>query len=117
MKFQVHKMHKLYKNREKMSLANFSFQSYVIPVTLTEINASCSKYNIPTVTIIIQNEMRDVLALGVSPERIIYVCSNRAIETKMISHLKYAASCGVKKMTFESEEELLKVKEYFPDAK
>lgn len=56
--------------------------------------------------------MRDVLALGVNPERIIY-----ANPCKMISHLKFAASCGVKKMTFDCEAELLKVKEYFPDAK
>ena len=59
-----------------------------------------------------QNEMRDVLALGVSPERIIF-----ANPCKMISHLKYATSRGVKKMTFDNEEELLKVKKYFPDAK
>ena len=56
--------------------------------------------------------MRDVLALGVSPERIIF-----ANPCKVVSHLKYAASSGVKKMTFDNEEELLKVKKYFPDAK
>ena len=45
-----------------------------------------------------QNEMRDVLALGVSPERIIF-----ANPCKVVSHLKYAASSGVKKMTFDNK--------------
>ena len=56
--------------------------------------------------------MKLVLELGVSPDRIIYANPN-----KQISHLKYAATKGVSMMTFDGEEELHKIKQYFPEAK
>ncbi|KAM8844034.1 LOW QUALITY PROTEIN: ornithine decarboxylase-like [Spinachia spinachia] len=49
-------------------------------------------------------EMQLVLSLGVKPDRIIY-----AHTTKPLSHIKYACAHGVDKMTFDSEEELLKI--------
>ncbi|KAL6103614.1 uncharacterized protein ACO6RY_02972 [Pungitius sinensis] len=49
-------------------------------------------------------EMQRVLSLGVKPERIIY-----AHTTKAPSHIKYACAHGVNTMTFDSEEELLKI--------
>ena len=55
--------------------------------------------------------MDQVLGLGVSPDRIIF-----ANPCKMISHLKYAAKHGVKKMTVDREPELYKVEKYFKDA-
>ncbi len=58
-----------------------------------------------------QQEIEKVLGLGVSPERIIF-----ANPCKIISHLKYAAKCGVKKMTFDRKNELYKVQQYFNDA-
>ena len=56
--------------------------------------------------------MKLVLELGVAPDRIIYANPN-----KQISHLQYAASEGVSMMTFDGEEEVHKIKQYFPKAK
>ncbi len=44
------------------------------------------------------------LSLGVTPDKIIY-----AHTTKPLSHIKYACSQGVNMMTFDSEDELLKI--------
>ncbi|XP_040045766.2 ornithine decarboxylase-like [Gasterosteus aculeatus] len=49
-------------------------------------------------------EMQMVLSLGVKPDRIIY-----AHTTKPLSHIKYACTHGVDTMTFDSEDELLKI--------
>ncbi|XP_037332038.2 ornithine decarboxylase-like isoform X2 [Pungitius pungitius] len=49
-------------------------------------------------------EMQRVLSLGVKPDRIIY-----AHTTKALSHIKYACIHGVNTLTFDSEEELLKI--------
>ena len=52
-----------------------------------------------------------VSSLGVDPGRIIY-----AHPCKPNSHIRHAQREGVKKMTFDSIDELLKIKEIFPDA-
>ncbi|XP_073481489.1 ornithine decarboxylase 1-like [Aquarana catesbeiana] len=57
-------------------------------------------------------EIQFVQNIGVQPERIIY-----ANPCKQISEIKYAASCGVEKMTFDSEGELIKVAKNHPNAK
>ncbi|PIO24124.1 hypothetical protein AB205_0124140, partial [Aquarana catesbeiana] len=57
-------------------------------------------------------EIQLVQNIGVQPERIIY-----ANPCKQISEIKYAASCGVGKMTFDSEGELMKVAKNHPNAK
>ena len=49
-------------------------------------------------------EMSAVLSLDVSPSRIIF-----ANPCKIASHLQYARDQGVKLMTFDSKQELLKV--------
>ena len=54
-----------------------------------------------------QAEIKSVLDLGVSPDRIIY-----ANPCKQASHIKYACKKGVATMTFDNEVELHKV-EYF----
>ena len=59
-----------------------------------------------------QNEIRTILGIGVSPDRIIY-----ANPCKQVSHLKYAAKKGVRLMTFDNELELYKVKTHFPTAR
>ncbi|XP_069079511.1 antizyme inhibitor 2-like isoform X3 [Pleurodeles waltl] len=59
-----------------------------------------------------KGEIELVLGLGVSPDRIIY-----ANPCKQLSHIKYAASSGVKMMTFDSEEELTKVAQCHPTAR
>lgn len=59
-----------------------------------------------------KNEIKKILSLGVEPERIIY-----AHTVKQVSFLKYAAERGVKKVTFDSPAELLKIKEFHPKAK
>lgn len=59
-----------------------------------------------------KGEINKVLGLGVEPERIIF-----ANPAKPSSHIKYAASVGVQTMTFDSETELHKVKNLFPEAK
>ncbi|ESO12426.1 hypothetical protein HELRODRAFT_93271 [Helobdella robusta] len=59
-----------------------------------------------------KGEIQKVLDLGVSSDRIIY-----ANPCKQSSHIKYAARHHVEFMTFDNETELLKVKEYHPNAK
>ncbi|KAJ4702197.1 Ornithine decarboxylase [Melia azedarach] len=54
-------------------------------------------------------EIEAVLALGVSPDRIIY-----ANPCKQVSHIKYAASVGVNLTTFDSMEELDKIRKWHP---
>ncbi|KXS20881.1 ornithine decarboxylase [Gonapodya prolifera JEL478] len=58
-----------------------------------------------------RTEIETVLSLGVSPHEIIY-----ANPCKQISHLKYAATNGVKMLTFDNADELRKVKKTHPDA-
>lgn len=53
------------------------------------------------------NEIKQILSLGISPERIIY-----ANPCKPIPHIKYASSMGVHIMTFDNIDELKKIKEY-----
>lgn len=57
-------------------------------------------------------ELKQVLQVGVDPERIIF-----AHTVKQISHLKFAAENKVLKVTADSPAELLKIKEFHPDAK
>ncbi|KAE8605065.1 hypothetical protein XENTR_v10014956 [Xenopus tropicalis] len=59
-----------------------------------------------------KTEIQLVQSIGVSSERIIY-----ANPCKQVSQIKYAASCGVEKMTFDSEVELMKVARNHPNAK
>ena len=56
-------------------------------------------------------EIEQVLSLGVDPSRIVY-----ANPCKMRSHIKSAREESVSMMTFDNEEELRKVKDFFPDA-
>jgi ornithine decarboxylase len=58
-----------------------------------------------------KNEIEAVLNLGVDPSRIIY-----AQPCKTKSYVRYAASSGVKQMTFDNADELYKTKQLFPDA-
>jgi ornithine decarboxylase len=55
--------------------------------------------------------MREVLKLGVNPEKCIY-----ANPVKQEEHILVAKELGVKKMTFDSIEELHKIKKTFPQA-
>ncbi|XVF35895.1 hypothetical protein REPUB_Repub19eG0011000 [Reevesia pubescens] len=54
-------------------------------------------------------EIESVLSLGVSPGRIIF-----ANPCKAESHIKYAATVGVNLTTFDSKEELEKIKKWHP---
>ncbi|PIA35539.1 hypothetical protein AQUCO_03500119v1 [Aquilegia coerulea] len=54
-------------------------------------------------------EMEAVLALGVSPDRIVY-----ANPCKAESHIKYAASVGVNLTTFDSRNEIEKIRRWHP---
>lgn len=54
-------------------------------------------------------EIEAVLALGVSPDRIIF-----ANPCKSESHIKYAASVGVNLTTFDSRDELEKIRKWHP---
>lgn len=58
------------------------------------------------------NEFTKILNLNVDPQKIIY-----ANTVKQVSHLKLAANKKIKKMTFDCEAELIKIKEYHPTAK
>ncbi|CAH2057084.1 unnamed protein product, partial [Iphiclides podalirius] len=56
-------------------------------------------------------EIELVTGLGVRPERIIF-----ANPAKMASHIRHASTVGVDLMTFDSETELVKIKQYMPHA-
>lgn len=56
-------------------------------------------------------EIELVTSIGVSPERIIF-----ANPAKMASHIRYSSAAGVRAMTFDSETELVKIKQYMPHA-
>nr|KAB1094640.1 type III PLP-dependent enzyme [Acinetobacter baumannii] len=58
-----------------------------------------------------KTEIETVIKLGVDPSRIIY-----ANPCKTRSFIKYAATVGVKMMTFDNEIELYKIKSIFPNA-
>ncbi|XP_055597420.1 ornithine decarboxylase-like [Uranotaenia lowii] len=57
-------------------------------------------------------ELEQILKLGVEPDRIIFAHPIKSRES-----LIYARENGVQKMTFDNEEELEKVKKYYPEAK
>lgn len=57
-----------------------------------------------------KSEMQKVLSVGVRPERIIF-----AHTTKQKSHINFARKIGVKRMTFDSHEELEKIKILYPE--
>ncbi|XP_050450760.1 ornithine decarboxylase 2-like [Cataglyphis hispanica] len=59
-----------------------------------------------------KQEIAHVMQYGVQGERIIF-----AHPTKLPSHLKYSRKVGVQQMTIDSELELVKIKDYFPEAK
>ncbi|XP_050504638.1 ornithine decarboxylase isoform X2 [Diabrotica virgifera virgifera] len=59
-----------------------------------------------------KGEINKVLSMGVEPERIIF-----ANPAKPSSHIRHAAATGVNTMTFDSDTELHKVKNLFPEAK
>uniref|UniRef100_A0A672I0C6 ornithine decarboxylase n=1 Tax=Salarias fasciatus TaxID=181472 RepID=A0A672I0C6_SALFA len=59
-----------------------------------------------------KGEIQLALSLGVTPDKIIY-----ANPTKPSYHIKYAASQGVDTMTFDNEEELLKISSLHAQAK
>jgi len=58
-----------------------------------------------------KSEIQTVLDLGVSPNRIVF-----ANPCKQASFIRFAAAKHVKRMTFDNEMELRKVKQFFPDA-
>jgi ornithine decarboxylase len=58
-----------------------------------------------------KGEIEQVLMMGVDPSRIIY-----AQPCKTNSYVRYAASQGVKKMTFDNIDELYKIKKLYPGA-
>ena len=57
-------------------------------------------------------EMQTMLSLGVDPKKIIF-----AHPCKPPSHIRFALEHGVEMMTFDNEDELVKVKAIHPDAK
>ncbi|KAF7379228.1 hypothetical protein HZH68_017073 [Vespula germanica] len=58
-----------------------------------------------------KQEIQDVMQLGILPDRIIF-----ANPTKCPSHIKFAKSVGVDKMTVDGKLELFKIKKLFPEA-
>jgi ornithine decarboxylase len=59
-----------------------------------------------------KKEIAQVLALNVDNDKIVF--SHTA---KQVSYLKYAAENQIDKLTFDSEAELLKIKEHYPNAR
>ncbi|KOS17103.1 Ornithine decarboxylase [Escovopsis weberi] len=58
-----------------------------------------------------KGEIEQVLAMGTSPDRIIY-----AQPCKTNSYVRFVKSCGVKQMTFDNADELHKIAKLYPDA-
>lgn len=58
-----------------------------------------------------KTEIEQVLAMGASPERIIY-----AQPCKTNSYVRFVKSVGVKQMTFDNADELYKIAKLFPEA-
>jgi ornithine decarboxylase len=58
-----------------------------------------------------KKELEQILNLGVAPEKIVY--SNTA---KQVPHLQFAADKNVRKVTFDSENELKKIQKIHPNA-
>lgn len=58
-----------------------------------------------------RSEISEIIELGVDPSRIIY-----ANPCKQVSHVRFAESNGIKLMTFDNADELLKIKRHFPNA-
>ncbi|CAF1027271.1 unnamed protein product [Adineta ricciae] len=59
-----------------------------------------------------KGEIKKVMDLGVSADRIIY-----ANPCKQSSYVRYAKEVGVDTMTFDNEQELMKIKQIYPNAK
>ena len=59
-----------------------------------------------------KGEIKKVMSLGVAPDKIIF-----ANPAKPASHIRYAASVQVSKMTFDNESELHKIKTFYPNSK
>ncbi|CAF1176112.1 unnamed protein product [Didymodactylos carnosus] len=59
-----------------------------------------------------KTEIKKIIDLGVSSDRIIY-----ANPCKQSSYVQYAKQAGVDTMTFDNEQELMKIKQVYPDAK
>lgn len=59
-----------------------------------------------------KQEIASVLSLGVDPQRIIF-----ANPCKLVSHMKYARSGGVEMVTVDNEDELVKLKQNWPEAR
>jgi ornithine decarboxylase len=59
-----------------------------------------------------KGEIKKVMDLGVSADRIIY-----ANPCKQSSYIRFAKEAGVEIMTFDNEQELLKIKQIYPNAK
>uniref|UniRef100_A0A8C6SZK0 ornithine decarboxylase n=1 Tax=Neogobius melanostomus TaxID=47308 RepID=A0A8C6SZK0_9GOBI len=59
-----------------------------------------------------KREIEMVMSIGVTPDKIIY-----AHATKPQTHIRYACAQGVDMMTFDNEEELLKITRGHPNAK
>jgi ornithine decarboxylase len=59
-----------------------------------------------------KNEVENVMKLGVDPKDIIF-----ANPCKQIKHLQFAKEKGVEMTTFDNEDELYKIKKYWPEAK
>lgn len=58
-----------------------------------------------------KGEIKKVMDLGVSADRIIY-----ANPCKQSSYIRYAQEAGVKTMTFDNEQELMKIHQIYPNA-
>lgn len=59
-----------------------------------------------------KNEMKEVLDLGVKPDRILF-----ANPCKPVSHLDYAKETGVMTSTVDTEFEIYKVHKNYPESK
>nr|XP_033330974.1 ornithine decarboxylase 2-like [Megalopta genalis] len=59
-----------------------------------------------------EKEIKDLIVLGIPSSRIIF-----ANPTKVPSHIRFSKQVNVDRLTVDSEDELLKIKEIFPEAR
>ncbi|KAK8191389.1 ornithine decarboxylase [Phyllosticta capitalensis] len=103
---EIHRLHREWTRQLDRVTPFFAVKCNPNPVVLRLLAALGTGFDCASVT-----EIRTILSMGVDPSRIVF-----ANPCKIMSAIKYAREQGVSKMTFDSAEELHKIKQIFPEA-
>ncbi|KAK8160818.1 pyridoxal-dependent decarboxylase [Phyllosticta citrichinensis] len=103
---EIHRLHSEWERRLERVTPFYAVKCNPNPVVLRLLAALGTGFDCASIA-----EIRTILAMGVDPSRIIF-----ANPCKIMSAIKYAREQGVTKITFDSAEELHKIKQIFPEA-